>query len=221
MLVVGFAAGAFQANCYLLAPGEGADCVIVDPGQDAVRPIEDALRKYRLNPAAVLATHGHFDHVHSASTVADAHTIPVYIHPDDRNLLADPLQGLGPQLAAMFAGQVSMNEPREVVDLGEKQLEVAGLNFTVDHTPGHTPGSMIFRLDTEEGGQVALTGDTLFAGSVGRTDLPGGDGNQLQESLRDKVLTLDDGTVVLPGHGTTTTIGAERASNPFLAGFAG
>lgn len=220
MLVVGFAAGAFQANCYLLATGEGADCVIVDPGQDAVAPIEDALRKYRLKPAAVLATHGHFDHIHSAGTVADAHTIPVYIQPDDRDLLADPLKGLGPQLAAMFAGQVEMTEPNDVIELGEGRLEVAGLAFTVDHTPGHTPGSVIFRIDSDEGGQVALTGDTLFAGSIGRTDLPGGDMVQMQASLRDKVLTLDDRTVVLPGHGTSSTIGAERVSNPYLTGVA-
>lgn len=220
MLVVGFAAGAFQANCYLLATGEGADCVIVDPGQDAVAPIEDALRKYRLKPAAVLATHGHFDHIHSAGTVADAHTIPVYIQPDDRDLLADPLKGLGPQLAAMFAGQVEMSEPNDVIELGEGRLEVAGLAFTVDHTPGHTPGSVIFRIDSDEGGQVALTGDTLFAGSIGRTDLPGGDMVQMQASLRDKVLTLEDRTVVLPGHGTSSTIGAERVSNPYLTGVA-
>lgn len=220
MLVVGFAAGAFQANCYLLATGEGADCVIVDPGQDAVAPIEDALHKYRLKPAAVLATHGHFDHIDSAGTVADAHTIPVYIQPDDRDLLADPLKGLGPQLAAMFAGQVEMTEPNDVIELGEGRLEVAGLAFTVDHTPGHTPGSVIFRIDSDEGGQVALTGDTLFAGSIGRTDLPGGDMVQMQASLRDKVLTLDDRTVVLPGHGTSSTIGAERVSNPYLTGVA-
>ncbi|MGH3519558.1 MAG: MBL fold metallo-hydrolase [Haloechinothrix sp.] len=221
MLVVGFAAGAFQANCYLLAAGEGQDCVIVDPGQDAVGPLDEALRKYRLNPAGVLATHGHFDHIFSASTVADAHGIPVYIQPGDRDLLADPLKGLGPQLAAMFAGQVQMKEPKEIIELAEEPLEVAGLRFTVDHTPGHTPGSVIFRLDTDEGGQVALTGDTLFAGSIGRTDLPGGDMAQMQATLRDKVLALADQTVVLPGHGGTTTIGAERAGNPFLTGIAG
>lgn len=218
MLVVGFAAGAFQANCYLVAQAEGGECVIVDPGQDAVPPIEDALRQYRLTPAAVLATHGHFDHIHSAAAVADAHGVAVHIHPEDRAMLADPLRGLGPQLAAMFAGQVAGTEPREVAELEPGPLKVADLEFTVDHTPGHTPGSVIFRFDTEEGGQVALSGDTLFAGSIGRTDLPGGDMAVLRRSLRDRVLPLDDATVVLPGHGGATTVGAERTANPYLRG---
>ena len=214
---MGFPAGAFQANCYLLAAGAGADCVIVDPGQDAEAGIDQAVREHRLNPVAVLATHGHFDHIYAAATVADAHTIPVYIQPEDRDLLSDPLKGLGPQLAAMFGDAVQMREPREVVEVTEKSLPVAGLELTVDHAPGHTAGSVIYRLSTEEGGQVAFTGDVLFAGSIGRTDLPGGDHAQMQETLREKVLTLDDETVVLPGHGGATTIGAERAGNPFLA----
>ncbi|MDV6013314.1 MBL fold metallo-hydrolase [Haloechinothrix sp. LS1_15] len=222
MLVAGFAAGVFQANCYVIAGGEGADCVIVDPGQDAAEPVGRTLREHRLNPVAVLATHGHVDHVYSAATIADAHTIPAYIERLDRELLSDPLKGLGPQLAeqlaAIFPRQQALREPQEVVELGEGPLDVAGLRVEVDLTPGHTPGSVTYRLSTEEGGRLALTGDTLFAGSIGRTDLPGGDMDQLRRSLREKVLTLPDETVVLPGHGGTTTIGRERAANPFLAG---
>lgn len=217
MLVVGFPAGAFQANCYLVAAESGQDCVIVDPGQDAGAGIAEALREYRLNPVGVLATHGHFDHIHSAAAVADAHTIPVYIQPADRDLLSDPLKGLGPQLAAMFAGQVQMSEPQQVVELDEQPLQLAGFELAVDHAPGHTPGSVIYRISTEEGGQVAFTGDVLFAGSIGRTDLPGGDLAQMQRSLQEKVLTLHDDTVVLPGHGAATSIGQERSSNPYLA----
>lgn len=222
MLVVGFAVGAFQANCYLVAPGEGSECVIVDPGQDAVEPVEAALREHGLTPAGVLATHGHFDHIHSAATIADAHGVPVYIHPADRAQLADPLGGLGPQLAAMFAGQVRLEEPREVVELTDSAdaVKIAGLAFRVDHAPGHTPGSVLFGVETDEGGQVVLAGDTLFAGSIGRTDLPGGDMAQMRATLRDKVLTMADDTVVLPGHGAATTIGTERARNPFLVGLA-
>ncbi|TKG64943.1 MBL fold metallo-hydrolase [Prauserella endophytica] len=214
MLVVGFPAGAFQANCYLLAADAGHGCVIVDPGEGAREGVDAALREYRLTPAAVLATHGHFDHVYSAAEIADAHGIPVWIRPEDRVLLSDPLKGLGPELAAAF-GSVSLTEPRDVRELGDGPLELAGLRITTGHTPGHTPGSAVFRLDSDEGGQLALTGDTLFAGSIGRTDLPGGDAREIASSLR-TLLTYPDDTVVLPGHGPTTTIGRERATNPFL-----
>ncbi|WP_199434843.1 MBL fold metallo-hydrolase [Qaidamihabitans albus] len=215
MLVVGFPAGAFQANCYLLATAEGHDCVIVDPGEGAAEPVERALREHRLSPATVLATHGHFDHVYSAATIADAHGVPVRIRPEDRPLLSDPLRGLGPELSAAF-GEVTLSEPDDVAELREGPLELAGLRIAVDHTPGHTPGSVVFRVESEEGGQLALTGDTLFAGSAGRTDLPGGDPAGLVRSLRGALLTLADDTVVLPGHGPTTTIGRERTTNPFL-----
>lgn len=218
MLVVGFAVGAFQANCYLLATGEHSDCVIIDPGQDAAEPVADAIAKHDLNPVAVLATHGHFDHIYSAADVADKHGAGVYIHPADRHLLADPLAGIGPQLAAMFAGQVDVAEPSTVIELDGGDLDVAGMHFTVDHAPGHTPGSVLYRVSTAEGGHIALTGDVLFKGAIGRTDLPGGDGAQMQASLENVVLALDDETVVLPGHGEPTTIGAERGSNPFLVG---
>lgn len=215
MLVVGFPAGALQANCYLLATGVGSECVIVDPGQGAEPGIEKALREHRLTPVAVLATHGHVDHVASAAAVADAHDIAVHIHPDDRHLLSDPLAGLGPDLASTF-GAVTSIEPSAVVPLTERVLDLAGLRITVDHTPGHTPGSVVFRVRSTEGGHLALTGDTLFAGSIGRTDLPGGDPEALATSLRTVLLPLAADTVVLPGHGGATTIGRERRSNPFL-----
>lgn len=215
MLVVGFPAGALQANCYLLATGVGSECVIVDPGQGAEPGIEKALREHRLTPVAVLATHGHVDHVASAAAVADAYDIAVHIHPDDRHLLSDPLAGLGPDLASTF-GAVTSIEPSAVVPLTERVLDLAGLRITVDHTPGHTPGSVVFRVRSAEGGHLALTGDTLFAGAIGRTDLPGGDPEALATSLRTVLLPLADDTVVLPGHGGATTIGRERRSNPFL-----
>jgi hydroxyacylglutathione hydrolase len=192
VLVVGFATGAFQANCYLLAAGENRRCVIVDPGDEAVEPVEKALREHGLTPDAVLATHGHPDHVASAAALAQGHGIPVWLHPDDRELVETPTRALG-------------------LDA----LDLAGLLIEVDPVPGHTPGSVVFRLQSDEGGRLALTGDTLFAGSIGR-----GEQEVLRESLRDKLLTLPDDTVVLPGHGRPTTIGQERASNPFLSGAA-
>lgn len=217
MLVVGFPTGAFQANCYLLATGEGEPCVIVDPGQDAVEPITEALRTYRLSPVAALLTHGHFDHVFSVAPICDGNDVPAWIHPNDRDMLTDPMRGVSTGSAALFGGRLELREPHEVLELTDgAQLDLAGLSLTVDHSPGHTGGSVLFRTATEEGGQLLLAGDTLFAGSIGRTDLPGGDPRQMRQSLRECILTLDDDTVVLPGHGQTTTIGRERVSNPFL-----
>lgn len=219
MLVAGFPAGAFQTNCYVLAPGEGQQCVVVDPGQDAVEPLEQLLSRHRLTPVAVLLTHGHFDHTFSVSPVCDGHDVPAWIHPADRVLLTDPMKGFTAEVRAFFGGRVVLREPREVRELAEGvELVLAGLRLAVGHTPGHTPGSVIFRSAPADGAPLVLAGDTLFAGSIGRTDLPGGDYRQMMDSLRERLLTLGDETVVLPGHGPTTTIGRERAGNPFLVG---
>jgi hydroxyacylglutathione hydrolase len=219
VLVIGFPTGALQANCFLLAPEAGGPCVVVDPGQDAAEPVAQALREHRLSPVAVLLTHGHFDHTFSVAPVCDGNDVPAWIHPEDRVLLSDPMRGLSAESRMFFGGNLEMREPREVRPLTDgAELELAGLRLTVDHTPGHTGGSVMFRAGTEEGGRLVLSGDTLFAGSIGRTDLPGGDHRAMLTSLRTKVLTLHDDTVVLPGHGQTTTIGRERVGNPFLLG---
>jgi glyoxylase-like metal-dependent hydrolase (beta-lactamase superfamily II) len=217
VLVVGFPTGAFQANCYLVAAGEGEPCVIVDPGQDAEEPVAEALRKYRLSPVAALLTHGHFDHVFSVAPICDGNDIPAWIHPDDREMLSDPMKGISTQGLSLFGGRLEMREPAEVRELTDgAELDLAGLKLTVDHMPGHTQGSVAFHTTIDEGGRVMFAGDTLFAGSIGRTDLPGGDMAMMTETLRTKILPLADDTVVLPGHGGSTTIGRERASNPFL-----
>jgi hydroxyacylglutathione hydrolase len=217
VLVAGFPAGSFQTNCYVVAVAAGEACVVVDPGQDAVEPLEALLTEHRLTPVAVLLTHGHFDHTFSVAPVCDGHDVPAFIHPADREMLADPMKGISREAAAFFGGRLTLREPREVRALDDgSALELAGLTLRVDRTPGHTPGSAIFTTPTGEGVDVVLAGDTLFAGSIGRTDLPGGDHARMLVSLRDKLLTLDDSAVVLPGHGPTTTVGRERASNPFL-----
>jgi hydroxyacylglutathione hydrolase len=217
VLVAGFPAGSFQTNCYAVAAGPGEACVVVDPGQDAVEPLDALLAEHRLTPVAVLLTHGHFDHTFSVAPVCDGHDVPAWIHPGDRELLADPTKGLSTQAAALFGGRIELREPRDVRSLDDgATLELAGLALRVGHTPGHTPGSVVFSTTTEEDVEVILAGDTLFAGSIGRTDLPGGDHEQLLASLRETFLPRADSAVVLPGHGPTTTVGRERATNPFL-----
>jgi hydroxyacylglutathione hydrolase len=220
VLIAGFPAGSFQTNCYVVAPGAGEACVVVDPGQDAVEPLEALLAEHRLTPVAVLLTHGHFDHTFSVAPVCDGHDVPAFIHPEDRAMLADPMKGLSREAAAFFGGRLELREPRTVEELDDgRALDLAGLALRVVHTPGHTRGSVLFTTEAEAAGggtvEVVLAGDTLFAGSIGRTDLPGGDPGQMQQSLR-WFLDRDDSTLVLPGHGATTTVGRERAANPYL-----
>jgi hydroxyacylglutathione hydrolase len=215
--VTGFPAGAFAANCYLVAPAPGEECVIIDPGQDAERGIEELLDHYRLKPIAVLLTHGHVDHMWSVAPVCGAKGIPAYIHPDDREMLADPAKGMSLMAKQQFLGGMTFTEPDDVKPLQDGEIvSLAGLDFTIGHTPGHTPGSVTFR-SGEDDLDALFTGDLLFAGSIGRTDLLGGDHATILESLA-RTLTLPDATVVLPGHGPTTTIGDERKTNPFLTG---
>ncbi|MCF6471198.1 MBL fold metallo-hydrolase [Nonomuraea sp. MG754425] len=213
MLIAGFPAGAFQTNCYVVAPAAGEECVIVDPGQDATEGVDELLREHRLKPVAVLLTHGHLDHVWSVAPVCGARDVPAWIHPDDRHLLSDPAAGWSDTSASLFGG-ITLSEPDDVRELSDGAvLPLAGLEFTVDHTPGHTRGSVSFRTPGDE---VMFSGDLLFAGSIGRSDLPGGDYPTILRSLAAKCLPLPDDTVVLPGHGPQTTIGRERVTNPYL-----
>jgi len=218
VLIAGFPAGSFAANCYLVAAAPGEQCLIIDPGQDAERGIEDVIERYRLRPAAVLLTHGHVDHIWSVAPVCGARDIPAYIHPADRDLLTDPGRGLSLRPGQRLFGGITFSEPDDVRELTDGAvLELAGVRVVVDHAPGHTPGSATFRLADAEPGTL-FSGDLLFAGSIGRTDLPGGDHATILDSLARVCLPLPDGTEVLSGHGPATTIGAERRSNPFLAG---
>ena len=214
VLLTGFPAGMLACNCYVLADRQGSDAIVVDPGQRAFAPLRRILDENRLTPAAVLVTHGHIDHIWSAQKVADTFGCAVYIHPADRHMLTDPIRGFGPRIAQVAFGTL-FREPRQIVELDRDGavLNLGGIAVTVDHTPGHTRGSVCFRAS-----DVVFTGDTLFRQSVGRTDLPGGSGRDLLDSIMSKLLVLDDDTRVLPGHGEATTIGAERGANPFLQG---
>lgn len=216
MLITGFPAGSWGTNCYVLATGPGEPCLIVDPGQDSIDGVQDILREHRLLPAAVLLTHGHIDHIWSVAPLTDEFAIPALIHSDDRYRLADPagssFSAAREQLLAMTKNALELTEPSEVRELADGEvLDIAGVPITVRHAPGHTEGSSVFLT-----ADVMFSGDLLFAGSIGRTDLPGGDHARMTDSLRRVVLTAADDCVVLPGHGPQTTIGAEKATNPFL-----
>jgi len=226
VLVVGFPAGPWGTNCYVVATSSGEQCVIVDPGKDSLDGIEEAVREHGLSPVAVLLTHGHIDHVWSVVPVCGARGIPAYLHPDDRGMLTDPMSGISDQtrqaMASMTGDRLPASEPDDLRLLSDGlELELAGLSLVVDHAPGHTRGSVMFRRAGELGvPPLLLSGDVLFEGSIGRTDLPGGDHAAMLRSLTTKVLPLDDETVVLPGHGDTTTVGHERLTNPYLTALA-
>ncbi|MGB8946627.1 MAG: MBL fold metallo-hydrolase [Streptomyces sp.] len=218
MLIAGFPAGAWGTNCYLVAPAAGEECVIIDPGHQATEGVEDALKKHRLKPVAVVLTHGHIDHVASVVPVCGAHDVPAWIHPDDRYMMSDPEKAIGRSFGAQLLGELTVGEPSDVKELADgARLKLAGLDFSVAHAPGHTKGSVTFQLpESAEVPSVFFSGDLLFAGSIGRTDLPGGSHDEILESLARVCLPLDDSTVVLPGHNEHTTIGRERATNPYL-----
>jgi hydroxyacylglutathione hydrolase len=221
VLVTGFPAEAFGTNCYVVAAGPGEQCLVVDPGIGVLDRLDEVLAEYRLHPAAVLLTHGHLDHTFSVAPVCGARGITAYVHPADREMLADPSKGLSMDLSSLFGGRLPYTEPDDVAELTDgATLSLAGLEVVVDHAPGHTGGSVLFRLpgagSSWEAEQICLSGDVLFAGSIGRTDLPGGNTGTMMASLRDKILPLADDTVVLPGHGPETTIGRERVANPYL-----
>ena len=227
MLIAGFPAGPLAANCFVVAPGPNERCVIIDPGQGAEPLVEETLREHNLKPAAVLLTHGHYDHVWSVVPVCGAHDIPAFIHPDDRFMLTDPGAAVGvPSMSAVLFAGATFTEPSDVRELKDGERlgfeGVLGIDFVVSHAPGHTEGSVTFRLpglqDSDREVDVLFSGDLLFAGSIGRSDLPGGDARAMLKSLKRVALPLPDDTIVLPGHGPQTTIGRERASNPFLRG---
>jgi len=226
VFIASFPAGPWQTNCYLLATQPGAECVIIDPGMDSAGGVADLVREHRLKPVAVVLTHGHLDHTFSVLPVCATYESTCWVHTDDRELLADPWRAMSGQ-ARQMVSQLGVDpdgfrEPDDVRELVDgAQVEVAGLSFAALHAPGHTPGSTMFQLPyagdgSESIDSLVLSGDVLFEGSIGRTDLPGGNHADMLKSLRTKVLPLPDSAAVLPGHGPQTTMAHERATNPYL-----
>ena len=220
MLIDRVIAPYFETNCWILAPGSGQECIIVDPGMarpNLVNEIEQKVSDLKLKPVAVFITHGHLDHTFSVLPLTKQIPMRTFVTGADRFLLTDPMGaldrgGVSEQFLSAF-GAEKFKEPDEIVELEDfSTFEVAGMQITSIFAPGHTKGSVIFTVDNQQ----LISGDVLFAGSIGRTDLPTGSASQMRKTLRDRILTLPDGLNVLPGHGGQTTIGIERVRNPYL-----
>lgn len=217
MLIEGLPLWVAATNAWIVAPsGPGGECVLIDAPPDPTSIIE-RLQHHGLRLVALLNTHGHVDHVGGVKEVVKAHehAIAVHIHDHDRHMLMDPIGTSGVMGRYLYDLDVSPPELVYGLDDGQK-VSGAGMTFTALHTPGHTQGSVCFLMEVEGEPPVLFSGDHLFAGSIGRTDLPGGDFDMLMESMAEKILPMSDDVHVLPGHGQTTTVGHERRTNPFL-----
>lgn len=198
--------GPMQVNCYILAEDTGAQAIIIDPGDEPAK-IKKVLKQYKLTPAFIINTHGHIDHIGCDNEFG----VPVYVHRLDVALLEDAALNLSTFLSKAFSVTA------KIIPLEDKQSIVLGnLEFEVIHLPGHSPGGMAVFLKRPES-KIVFTGDSLFCGSVGRTDFPGGDGELLVESIKEKLLKFPDDTLIYPGHGPSSSIGQEKKDNYFLS----
>jgi hydroxyacylglutathione hydrolase len=219
--VEGMALGMWQANCFMLGDLDLGAAVVVDPGQDGGPVVKERLAARGVRCEAILLTHGHLDHIWAVPELAAELDVPVLLHADDRYLWDDPSRAFGDLPAGALKAQFGFDWDPPTERLEEvrdrTRLAFAGLPLEVRHTPGHTPGSSVFLLtDTGADDPLVLSGDLIFAGSVGRTDFPRGSWEDLLASIEEVVLPLEDRTLILPGHGPETTVGAERATNPYL-----
>ncbi|AOV07849.1 MBL fold metallo-hydrolase [Sporosarcina ureilytica] len=209
--VTNFPLGPVQTNCYIIRD-EHNNCLIIDPGEESNKIITH-IEQASLKPIAILLTHGHFDHIGAVDAVRDHFKIPVYIHENEQHTLTDPEQNGSTRYPGL---PLVRNRAADHLISMEGMMEVGPFTFETRYTPGHSPGSVSF-VFLEDG--FAVVGDTLFQGSVGRTDLPGGDTETLLSSIHNKLLTLGEDIVIYPGHGPSTTPAFEMNDNPFLNGF--
>jgi hydroxyacylglutathione hydrolase len=214
-MIVGRSLWVAGTNTWVVSD-DNQECVIIDCPPDPLA-IVALVNHYNLTPKAIITTHGHVDHTGGARSVSQRYPeSPVYRHPDDAHYLRNPLQSSGMLREALRATGLDLSEPELIQDLHDgDRFKGAGMEFYTIHTPGHTPGSICLQVSLSDG-EVLFTGDHLFKGSVGRTDLPGGSTELLNQSMKEKILPLRDDLQVFPGHGETTTIGDERRSNPYL-----
>lgn len=247
MLVLTFVAPVFGTNCLVVATGPGASCVIVDAGAGVAERVRAAIEAHQLRPQAVVATHGHVDHTWDAAGLCAEYDVPFLVHRADAYRIDEPFQtlsgisgGLIDTLAALGFAAQDYRRPSQIVTFEAAEdvarLPVAGLEIALLHAPGHTEGSTILLLDgapdaaselpprapgsgRDTPSAIALTGDVLFAGGIGRVDLPGGDGREMAVTLGTRLARIADDTFVVPGHGPSSTMRHERAHNPYLSQF--
>lgn len=208
----------WQANCYVVVPFEGAEeCLIVDPGVTAAGPVREALALLGATPVALLATHGHFDHIGDAHLLAAEYGIPLHLAAADQHLITRPGDGLGAQGSALMRQLTGSEVAPGIDDVRDHDgvVELAGVRIEPFAAPGHTAGSTLLTISRDDL-SVTFTGDVLFAGTIGRTDLPGGSMAAMRESLRRIAQFFPADRALLPGHGEPTTLAAELATNPFL-----
>lgn len=203
--------GPLQTNCYVVSKDDRT-CLIIDPGEESEK-LSSFIQNKNWQPLAIILTHAHFDHIGAVDEIRDEYNIPVYIHEQEADWLVDP--ALNGSLKYEMIKTVN-GKPADHFIATEQAMKIGDITFQVYETPGHSPGSISFYF---EEAALVIAGDALFNGSIGRTDLPGGNHNQLLKSIHDKLLVLPEETIVLPGHGPATTIGQEMDSNPFLNGY--
>lgn len=207
MTVKEFQVGVVGTNCYLAANSETKELLIIDPGDDAA-VLKDYIKDNSYKPAAILLTHGHFDHCMAAEKLAEHYAISIYVHEDEKEIMENPACNC----CGMIGRELVFKADRYFH--GEKDhLSLAGFEIDVLHTPGHTPGGVCFYIKSEN---ILFSGDTLFCESVGRTDFPKGSMSELVRSIKEKLLPLPEDTRVLPGHAEWTSIGNEKQYNPFI-----
>ena len=220
MLVRQVVADFFETNCWIIAKGANQECLVVDPGisrPSLVNRIKEEIQRFKLKPVAIVVTHGHLDHTYSVLPLSKEFPMRTYISKKDKYLLQDPYAALhkdsGIQYLIDQIAKENIGEPSDVYALSDvENFEIAGMKIESKLAPGHTAGSMVFEVESE----FLISGDVLFAGAIGRTDLPTGSMPMMKKTLKNIILKMTDELNVLPGHGVQTTIAEEKRSNPYL-----